>query len=47
VTAAGIDVEEAARHVAAMHGNYRVPTLLKRVDSACRQASIVKASSAP
>ena len=47
VTAAGIGVEEAARHVAAMHGNYRLPTLLKRVDSACREASIVKASSAP
>ena len=44
VSAAGIDVEEAARHVERMHGNYRVPTLLKRVDSACRQAERVKAS---
>ena len=47
VTAAGIDVQEAARHVETMHGIYRVPTLLKRVDSACRQAPSVKASSSP
>ena len=39
VTAAGVGVEEAARHVGAMHGSHRVPTLLKRVDSACRQAA--------
>ena len=47
VTAAGIGVEEAARHVADMHGVHRVPTLLKRVDSACRRAEIVRVSSAP
>ena len=48
VTAAGIPVEEAARHVEGMHGSYRVPTLLKRVDSACRTtASDIKACSAP
>ena len=40
VTAAGIGVEEAARHVERMHGNYRVPTLLKRVDSACREVNV-------
>lgn len=38
VTAAGMDVEEAARRVRAMHGPYRVPTLLKRVDQRCRNA---------
>src|SRR5262245_3674269 len=32
VTAAGVDVEEAARGVARMHGHHRIPTLLKRVD---------------
>ena len=48
VTAAGIPVEEAARHVEGMHGSFRVPTLLKRVDSACRQAeSDIKACSGP
>jgi deoxyribonuclease V len=38
MTAAGLDVEEAARHVQGMHGPYRIPTLLKRVDQACRSA---------
>jgi deoxyribonuclease V len=47
VTAAGIGVEEAARHVESMHGSHRVPTLLKRVDSVCREATRVKASSVP
>ena len=48
VTAAGIPVEEAARHVEGMHGSFRVPTLLKRVDSVCRQApSAVKPCSTP
>ena len=36
VTAAGMDVDEAARHVGAMHGPHRTPTLLKRVDQLCR-----------
>ena len=36
VTAAGIDVEAAARHVREMHGPFRLPTLLKRVDQLCR-----------
>src|SRR5439155_10587314 len=36
VTAAGIDVEAAAEHVRAMHGEFRLPTLLKRVDHLCR-----------
>jgi deoxyribonuclease V len=36
VTAAGMDVDEAALHVGAMHGPHRTPTLLKRVDQLCR-----------
>ena len=37
VTAAGMDVGEAAQHIAEMHGPYRIPTLLKRVDQLCRK----------
>jgi deoxyribonuclease V len=36
VTAVGVDAEEAARCVGRMHGPYRVPTALKRVDQLCR-----------
>jgi deoxyribonuclease V len=36
VTAAGMDVAEAASHIRTMHGPYRIPTLLKRVDQLCR-----------
>jgi deoxyribonuclease V len=36
VTAAGMEAAEAARHVQAMHGPYRLPTLLKRADALCR-----------
>lgn len=36
VTAIGIDVAEAARQVAEMHGEFRIPTLLKRADSLAR-----------
>jgi deoxyribonuclease V len=38
VTAVGMDVETAAEHVRAMHGEFRIPTLLKRVDHLCRNA---------
>ncbi len=38
ITAAGLSPECAAEHVRAMHGRYRIPTLLKRVDSLCRNA---------
>jgi deoxyribonuclease V len=38
VSAAGIDVEEAAKGVQAMHGPHRIPTLLKLVDRAARDA---------
>lgn len=36
VTAAGIDVQLAAARVHAMHGEHRIPTLLKRVDQLSR-----------
>ena len=38
VTAAGLAPEAAAAGVARMHGPYRIPTLLKRVDRLCRDA---------
>src|SRR4051794_31789269 len=38
VTAAGLDVDKAAEHVRAMHGPFRIPTLLKRVDHLCRNS---------
>jgi deoxyribonuclease V len=37
LTAAGLDPDTAARYVAGMHGPFRIPTLLKRVDQLCRQ----------
>ena len=36
VSSAGLPLAEAARHVAAMHGPHRLPTLLKRVDELTR-----------
>ena len=36
VTAVGLDVVDAAAHVWSMHGEYRLPALLKLVDRACR-----------
>lgn len=36
VTALGMDPQIAANEVERMHGNYRLPTLLKRVDRLCR-----------
>ncbi len=38
VTAAGMSPECAAEHIRSMHGLYRIPTLLKRVDHLCRHA---------
>jgi deoxyribonuclease V len=38
VTAAGMDLADAATRVRGMHGPFRVPTLLKKVDQLCRQA---------
>jgi deoxyribonuclease V len=37
VTAAGMEAEEAARLVRSMHGEHRIPTLLKAADRLCRQ----------
>jgi deoxyribonuclease V len=37
VSAAGMDVTEAARHIRTMHGNHRIPTMLKRVDQLSRE----------
>lgn len=36
ISAAGIDLDTACRHIASMHGPYRIPTLLKRVDQLAR-----------
>lgn len=36
ITAAGVDATEAARHIASMHGEHRIPTLLRRADQLCR-----------
>jgi deoxyribonuclease V len=38
VTAAGMGLAEAAGRVRSMHGQFRIPTLLKKVDQLCRQA---------
>ncbi len=39
VTAVGIDPAEAASSIRRMHGPYRIPTLLKRVDQLARSAA--------
>ncbi|QDT42027.1 Endonuclease V [Gimesia alba] len=36
VTSLGIPLTEAKRKITAMHGEFRIPTLLKRVDQLCR-----------
>lgn len=36
VSAVGMDMREAAKHVRGMHGPYRIPTLLKEVDRLSR-----------
>jgi deoxyribonuclease V len=36
VTATGIDARAAAEHVREMHGDHRIPTLLRRVDQLAR-----------
>lgn len=37
ITAKGIDLDEASANIAEMHGNFRIPTLLKLVDTHCRK----------
>jgi deoxyribonuclease V len=38
VTAVGMETDEAAQHVASMHGSFRIPTLLRRVDQLTRRS---------
>lgn len=40
VTAEGVDRAVAKQHIANMHGNNRIPTLLKRVDQLCKKRNI-------
>jgi deoxyribonuclease V len=42
VTAAGMDVADAAAQVGRMHGAYRIPTLLKGVDRLVRSAAAAR-----
>jgi deoxyribonuclease V len=42
VTAAGVSAAEAAGWVAGMHGNYRLPTMMKRADQLARAAFKVR-----
>ena len=37
ISSAGIDLEKAAEFVSQMHGEFRNPTLLKKVDRLCRE----------
>lgn len=37
VTALGIDLDEASEKIQTMHGDFRIPTVLKLVDSRCRE----------
>lgn len=37
VTAAGMSLSRAKSHVQAMHGGYRIPTILKLADRVCRE----------
>ncbi len=39
VSAAGLDRATAARHIQIMHGPYRIPSLLRKVDQLCRQST--------
>ena len=45
ITAAGMELAEAVRHIAGMHGPHRIPTLLKRVDDLCRGRAYARNSS--
>jgi len=37
ITAIGMDTQLAAQHIQSMHGEFRIPTLIKRVDFLSRQ----------
>ena len=36
ITSAGIDLKRALSFVESMHGDYRIPTIVKKVDQTCR-----------
>lgn len=38
VTSVGLDVQQAGEYIKQMHGDFRLPTLLKKVDRLCRDA---------
>jgi deoxyribonuclease V len=38
ITAAGIDPEVATKNISHMHGKFRIPTLLKKVDFLCQSS---------
>lgn len=40
ITSAGIAVSDVARQVETMHGPFRIPTVLKRVDQLCRGRAV-------
>ena len=42
VTSAGIEIGTAKKMVITMSGRFRMPTLLKRVDQACRSEPVIK-----
>lgn len=44
VTSRGISAADAAKAIEAMHGEHRLPTLLKRVDRLCRDALTANAA---
>ena len=42
VTSVDMELEDAKKAILGMHGKYRIPTLLKEVDSLCRGKNMVK-----
>ena len=36
VTSVGINIDDAKTHILSMHGDFRIPTLLKKADNECR-----------
>ena len=46
VTAAGIPLDQAAENIKSMHGQYRIPTLLKELDRLTKSGDSSEGSSA-
>lgn len=42
VTSAGVDLQKASEKIRRMHGDHRIPTLLKRVDHLARGKAIIR-----